>query len=309
MHRHCLAFFALLAPLAAQSVIEQSAFDTPNYLAGTSTGGPNLMIAIKATAPFAYAANRIEIFTGNAHGQNGVAIWNHDAANNRPQTQLAIGTWGMSSIRGWQGANLSGPVPLSLGQTFWIVWSCVNGSQSSIEGSGSGAQEYRGSFDGGATWNGPFQSYQWKFRVWGGGQPGQYEAYGSGCAGSNRGTPELGWNGIPDLGLNLDILLARGLPSSSAFMAIGDSDSSWLANPLPYDLAPQGAPGCLVRASVATSLFRPIDAAGNATATLSIPANPALLAFRFFDQWWVLDAAANPLGLVVSNGGAGAIGF
>jgi hypothetical protein len=307
--RNCLALLAVLAaPLGAQSTICHSAFDTPNYNGAVSTGGPNLLIAIKTQVAVAVTATRVEVFTGNQSGQNTIAIWSHDAANNRPLAQLGSGAWSMGLQRGWQGANLTTPVTLAAGTDCWIVWGCINNSQSSIEGTGAGAQPYRGSFDGGATWSGPFQSWQWKFRVYCGGPPGHYEVFGNGCAGSNRLRPALGWSGLPNLGASLQISLDRGLASSVALLTIGDSNTIMGTVNLPYDLGPQGAPGCPVLASIGSTLFVPTDATGRATASLGIPPNVNLQGLRFYDQWFVLDGTANVLGLTASNGGAGTVG-
>jgi hypothetical protein len=299
---------ALAAPLAAQSTICHSAFDTPNYNGLVSTGGPNLLIAIKTQVAGAVTATRIEVFTGNQSGQNTVAIWSHDAANNRPLALLGSGAWAMGMQRGWQGANLTTPVPLAAATDCWIVWGCVDNSQSSVEGQGAGAQQYRGSFDGGATWSGPFQSWQWKFRVYCGGPPGHYEVFGNGCAGSNRLRPVLGWNGLPNLGASLQVTLDRGIAGSGAILTTGFSNTLMGTVNLPYDLAPRGAPGCLVLSAIESTSFVTIDAAGRASSNFAIPSNVNLQGLPFYNQWFVLDQAANVLGLTASNGGAGTVG-
>lgn len=305
------ALAALTAALASgqtPSSVCQADFNTPNFDPAVSMGGPNLLLAIKTQAPSTYAATRVEIFTGNGTGTNTIALWSHDAVNNRPLAPLAGGSWQMSRLRSWQGANLSAPVLLATGTEFWVVWGPINGSQASTEGTGAGAQPYRGSFDGGQTWNGPFTSRQWKFRIYCGGPPGHYEVFGAGCFGATRTRPELGWDNLPIVGASFNVVLANGLPSSFALLTIGDSNTIWSGNPLPMSLAPQGAPGCDVLASVAATLLTPINAAGGATVPLAVPNNVGLAGFVLFDQWFVLDPAANPLGVKVSNGGIGTIG-
>jgi hypothetical protein len=305
----CVATSA--AGLAAQTpaAIAHAEFDTSNYLAGTTMGGPNLLLGIRATAPSSYAATRVEVFTGGGQGINTVSLWTHDASGNQPGQQLAIGSFGMSTILGWQGANLGAPVPIASGQTFWIVWGCINGSQISAETSGGpGAQPYRGSFNGGQTWNGPFQSYQWKLRIWSG-SAGEYDAFGDGCNGASRNLPQLGWAGIPTLGAGMDLLL-RGAPAGTlALLTVGDSDVVYNGTPLPFDLAPLGAPGCFVRASPISTVATLTGPAGEAAITLAVPPAAWLFGYEFFDQWIVADPAANALGFTVSNGGAGRIGM
>jgi hypothetical protein len=214
----------------------------------------------------------------------------------------------MSWINGWQGAQLQQPVVMLQGTDFWLVWNPVNGAQASVMGTGAGAQPYRGSFDGGQTWNGPYQSLQWKLRIWTG-TPGHYETFGAGCGAGRQAAPELGWNQVPTIGASFDVRIARASVSSFAFLTIGDSNSSWQGQNLPYDLAPQGAPGCSVLASVAAAIFVPTDPAGSASLSVSIPSNTALFGLQFYDQWFAFLAGGNPLGFVVSNGGAGTVGM
>lgn len=300
-----------VAPVSAQvspSSVCQADFDGPLYNPLVSMGGPNLLLGIRTQATSTYAATRIEVFTGNQRGVNSIAIWSHDAANNQPLAPLGTGTWEMSRVRGWQGANLTPSVPLLAGTTFWVVWGPINAAQSSIQATGAGAQPYRGSFNGGASWNGPFQSNQWKFRIYCG-SPGHYEALGTGCPGASRMTPELGWNGIPNVGGSMDVLLQNGVANDFALLTIGDSVTTWLGNPLPYNLAPQGAPGCLVYNSVASTALVLTDGAGGASYTLNIPPTGSLFGYQFYDQWFVHDATANPLTYKVSGSGAGTIGL
>jgi hypothetical protein len=300
---------ALALPLAAQSPcsILQADFNTPTYAGNISMGGPNLLLAIRLTAPITYVATRIEMFTGNGVGSNTVAIWSHDAVNNQPLAVLGQGSWLMSRIRGWQGANLTQPVPVLQAQVIWLVWAPINGAQASVEGTGAGAQPQRGSFNGGQTWNGPFQSNQWKFRILGG-SCGHGEVFGTGCMGASRTLPELGWGGIPAVGGTFSVLLERGVPSDFALLVIGDSNTSWNTTPLPYDLTPHGAAGCLLHASPVATLFSPTDALGGATFSTSVPPNLALYGLQFYGQWLVHDAAANAVGIKVSNAGAGVVG-
>jgi hypothetical protein len=307
-----ILFAAIGVSLPAQSqpcAIAQADFNTANYDINTSMGGPNLLVAIQITAPTTYVATRIEVFTGNGTGTNTVAIWSHDTNNNQPLAMLGQGSWQMSRVRSWQGANLTQPVVVSQAQVIWLVWAPVNGAQASVEGNGAGAQPYRSSFNGGQTWGGPYQGHQWKFRVYGG-SCGQCDVFGTGCAGQSRVTPELGWGAVPAAGGTLNVMLQNGVPNDFAVLSVGDSNTVWNAQPLPYDLAPYGAAGCLIRCSVVVTVLTPTDpATGAAVVVANIPPNPALYGVRFFDQWLVHDATANALGYKVSNAGSGVVGL
>lgn len=302
-----LAFTTLLSPTFAQTAIAHANFDTLVYDNGVSMGGPGLWVGIRTQIPAATVATLAEVWTGEASGTNSIALWSHDPVNNRPLALLGTGSWSMGRTNGWQGAYLSPPVPLTANQDVWIVWAPINNAQASVESTGAGAQPYRPSFDNGQTWGGPYQGLQWKFRIWTG-TPGNYSVYGTGCTGS-RGTPVLGWFGMPMAGSTFQITLDRGPLGSLAMLAFGDSDSQSNGTPLPFSLAPFGAPACSVFASpLVTMLYGTDPASGQSVATVTLPGDPSLVGFRIFDQWFCLDPAANGLGMSVSNAGVGTIG-
>ncbi|MGE0144297.1 MAG: hypothetical protein AB7I19_11590 [Planctomycetota bacterium] len=312
--RTTTATVSLLAALlladsgAAQSSICQAISDNPIYADNTSMGGPNLQVGFKVVASTVLVVSRLEIFTGEATGTNSIGIWSDDAANNRPLASLGSSSWSMSRINGWQGANFSTPIVILPGTTFWLVWAPINGAQSSIEVGSGGTTVYRGSFDGGQTWNGPFQGPLWKYRIWCGGQPGQYETYGAGCAGTTRRVPVLGFADVPTLGQSTSLLLQSAVGATNAFVSVGISDQFSGGSPLPLDLGVVGAPGCFVLASLEMTMAAAVGPAGDASATLPIPALASLVGAQFFDQWLVLMPGANTLSLLVSNAGRGTIG-
>ncbi|MFY9345175.1 MAG: hypothetical protein WAT39_21980 [Planctomycetota bacterium] len=306
MLRHLVVPF-LIAPLIAQAQIAHANFDTFVFSNGTSMGGPNLLVAIKTTIPTAFVATRVEVFTGERTGTNTIALWSHDAALNQPQAPLGSGSWQMGFTNSWQGALLTAPLPLAANQVVWVVWAPQNGSQASIQAiGGAGAQQQRGSFDGGLTWNGPFQSNQWKFRIWSG-PAGHYEVFGAGCAGT-AGTPRLAWFGLPMAGTSFNVHLDRAVGSTVAGLIIGDSNTLYSGLPLPLSLASLGAPACSLLSSVTATFASGVDVTGEANLTLTIPANPTLAGFLFYNQWFCLDLAANPFGFTFSNGGAAVVG-
>jgi hypothetical protein len=253
---------------------------------------------------------RNEVFTGEAAGTKTIAIWSHDAALNQPAMKLTEGSWNRGFVNSWQGANVT-PIPLVGGQIVWIAWTPVGGGQASVEASGAnlpGLQEYRATTNGGQSWTGPFKGHQWKFRIYCGGRPAQYEIFGASCPGSGRLTPLLAFEGIPTLGGSMSVHLTRALANAPALMSIGLSDSDWLGVPLPFDLTPLGAPGCRILASGQVLLVTAADAAGNGAINLTIPNDGSLVGGSFFDQYWVLDQAANTLGFAFTNGGRGTFG-
>ena len=90
------------------------------------------------------------------------------------------------------------------------------------------------------------------------------------------------------------------MPSSLAVLVSGYSDTAGGGVSLPAPLP--NAPGCSVLVSPDVMLAASTSAAGGATRGFAVPNNSALAGFAVFHQWVVLDAAANALGLTVSNG-------
>lgn len=123
-------------------------------------------------------------------------------------------------------------------------------------------------------------------------------AYGTSCG------PSLAVLGVPHIGATSPVLM-QALPTGTllAGLAIGLSDQTLGALPLPLSLAVFGAPGCTLLHDLAIDSGAPmLLQAPAATAAIVIPSNPAFVGFAFFLQGWGLQPAANPLGLVFSNG-------
>jgi hypothetical protein len=171
MSRNALLSFAALALCAAPAVAQTpcySEYGDNVFADNVSMGGPNLIVAIKFVAPSSFTVTSMQIFTGEGAGTNKLAIYSHDAGLNQPLASLGSGTWSMTSTNSWQGATTA-PIALSAGTTYWIGWSPINGAQASVDTSIPGnGQEYRGSFDNGGSWSGPFtNSNHWKFKLFG----------------------------------------------------------------------------------------------------------------------------------------------
>ena len=163
-----LALGVMSGPLEAQApCYAENGGDDFNDL--VSMGGPSLLLAIKFAAPNDMTVTSMEVFTGEQMGTNTLGIWSHNAVLNRPEVVLSFGMWDMDSMNSWQGPPLPSCVSLSSGQIYWVVWGPQNFSQASVDlPMATLGQEYRGSFDGGMSWSGPFQSNDdhWKFRLY-----------------------------------------------------------------------------------------------------------------------------------------------
>jgi hypothetical protein len=134
-----------------------------------------------------------------------------------------------------------------------------------------------------------------------------YLTFGTGCAGSN-GVPALAGVDAPRIGTPFVLNLSNlALASSSAFVFTGISNTSSPLGALPLSLAGIGMPGCTLYVSADVLSIVPV-AAGNATWSLPIPANAALIGQPFYNQAASIDPAANAAGLAASNAGAGIVG-
>ena len=127
---------------------------------------------------------------------------------------------------------------------------------------------------------------------------GPVEAFGGGCSGLRQG-----WLNGPEVGSSAFQLRLEGGPGfAPALLITGASNTSWLGVPLPFDMALLGAPGCDLLVSVGPTVPALLNAAGTLTLNAPIPNEPSLTGARLFTQWAVLDAGANPLGIVLSDG-------
>lgn len=130
------------------------------------------------------------------------------------------------------------------------------------------------------------------------GQSGSVAIIGAGCPGTG-GIPSEHPAGSPAIGSSFTLSLTYARPSSSAFLLLGASNTTWLGIPLPASLP--GAPGCFLRVSGDVLVGVPTGATGTASFTLALPNNGGLVGAAVFSQFLVLDPPINNLDLVTSN--------
>jgi hypothetical protein len=129
-----------------------------------------------------------------------------------------------------------------------------------------------------------------------------------GTGGPGSAVPILGNVGRPVINKSFDITLSSAKVSSAAMLILGGSDSTWGPFTLPLDLAPAGAPGCKLLASFDIGLPVVTASDGAGKLTMAVPNDNALVNLVWFNQFAVIDAPANALGLAFTNGGKATVG-
>jgi len=289
-------------------------FPSANYLTGWSMGGPGLTVAIKLKSTSLLVITRIEVHTGGKTGQSTMLVYSHDSANNQPLSTLGSGTFTEVTTIGWQGANMTAPILVLPNTDFWFGWQPVGSEMTPTEGYGTnppptGAQVYRGSFNNGGSWNGPFTQHQWKIKIFCGGQtPGSVTTFGTACRGSNAQLPAIGYSIVPTIGQSYSMTLTSGPSTQPAFLGFGVSTTNWLGYSLPLSLTPYNAPSCTLYIDLPYLIPTTTNTAGSASSSISVPNNSGLVGQFTLHQWIALDPAANGLGLILSNAAKATVG-
>lgn len=279
-----VALLSLAADLAAQR-LALAINDDDSHNPGSAIGWPSGTVAMKFVPAANLQAAAAEIFTGNGTGTNRLAIWGHDAANDRPSAPLALpASWSMVAARCWQGAAFAAPVPLAGGTTFWLVWDVVNFAQNSVAATTVTPNvDVRVSADGGASWH---AAVVWaaKLRIHEPHPTGTVLTYGAAKPGVH-GDPRIDISGWPSVGNAFDVWVddtARNVP---ALLLIGLPANV----PLPFAtvLVDPGPVLFFTTRFGTTPSFR-----GTATHTFRVPNLPAAAGFPLSFQWGVFDPAA-----------------
>ncbi|MGC6487020.1 MAG: S8 family serine peptidase [Planctomycetota bacterium] len=118
--------------------------------------------------------------------------------------------------------------------------------------------------------------------------------------------PELDNAGLPQLGGSFAVSLAEAPAATFALLAQGLSDQTYSGGALPVTLPTTQGCDLLVSPDVTEVLLT--NAVGAASRVVAVPNSGALTGLDVFYQWIVRDVAANPLGVVTSNGGRARLG-
>lgn len=134
-----------------------------------------------------------------------------------------------------------------------------------------------------------------------------YRPFAPGCVGS-AGVPGNQPTGLPVLGGTLGVAIGNVPPSAFVVLCFGWSNTVSSFGPLPLDLTPRGAPGCLLH--VAVDVPAPlVGTGGTATFALGVPNSVSLVGERLYTQALVADPLANALGVVAGDAAVAIFGF
>ncbi|MEZ5964692.1 MAG: hypothetical protein R3F56_12660 [Planctomycetota bacterium] len=264
--------------------------DDGTLVTNVTTGGPNLSIGMRLVAQSSFTIDAAQVQTGLQTGGGSFAIWSHDAVNDRPASNISgDGTYTQTRIVCWQGAALPTPVTVTTGQVFWVVWSMPNGSRTPWSTNPVGDVPYRGSFDGGLTWNGqnngaqPWPAKPYKIRLFCPYPTTPFQHVGQGKAGT-VGVPVIDTTGWAALRNEVDVNLESAAPASPAVLGIGT----------PTQIQIPGLADVYVN-PVVTVLVTTSGTAGRGAGDASVPLVIPRAGARGFPlalQWFVLDAQA-----------------
>jgi hypothetical protein len=88
---------------------------------------------------------------------------------------------------------------------------------------------------------------------------------------------------------------------------VGFSRTNWSGLTLPFPLGGIGMTGCSLLAAPDVA-FALANQGGTAAWSVLLPNDPGLVGVSFYNQGFVLDPGANPLGVTATGGGCGTIG-
>jgi subtilisin family serine protease len=264
----------------------------PNTTSLSNLAGGNGAFAFPGLSASNITVTGFEVFM-SGNGVLNTALYLADATGRPQGTALATSTLTLTPTAGWHNTVFT-PTVIAGGQNFAIEFSGLPGGSFLPIGNGGTLATHFYKPPTQATYNGPFNSQAWAWKV----------NCGTGGGGS---VPVLSATGVPLINASFQVNLAAANASSPAVMLLGVSDTVWSSIPLPFDMTPLGAPNCFVLASGEVVLPNVTNAAGQASQTVAVPNSNALVSRQLFNQWAIIDPA-NTLGLVTSNGGRATIG-
>ncbi len=132
-----------------------------------------------------------------------------------------------------------------------------------------------------------------------------FPSYRVNCA--SQVSPSIGAVGVATIDQDFTLTLEGAPANAGASLVFGFNDQV-LDGGVPLPLALPGAPGCAIQVSIQATFLNPANGSGSSSLLIAVPNDPLLLDSEFYNQWLILDAAANSLGVVVTNAAKSTIG-
>jgi hypothetical protein len=209
-------------------------------------------------------------------------VWIYDAAaSGGPGKILRSGTMAVTNTLKWNTTAFA-PLILLPNTRFFLVFDNRVNLNLPIMTTGTRNVHY---FNGPPTWNGPFTSVRWNYKVV--------------CCGGS--TPTISNTGVPTINNSFTVDLAAAANNAQSYLSVGLGRTN-------IDLSIIGAPGCALYTNPLLLFGMRTSATGTARMRLAIPNNSSLVNAVFQTQWGVVTPAANPAGILFTAGGEGKVG-
>ena len=128
-------------------------------------------------------------------------------------------------------------------------------------------------------------------------------SFGTGCKAANASSNSSHSSALGSPGRNASFYGYSYINNTiPAHLAFGSNTSLWGGLPLPFSLASLGAPGCNVYIDWIATMSNVTNATGQVTFTTQVPNVPSLADQTLLTQVIFLDANANGLGAITTNG-------
>jgi hypothetical protein len=212
-------------------------------------------------------------------------FYDEDPATLKPRTLLATASVTLvAGVGGWYGGVFTPPVPILPNTNYFIGVNLQGGIQPGLIANGPGVKSTPHWWNKAAGWTGPFASYGWKYRVYGGSHAGLVASYGTGKIGSGGATPLLMGQGWPNTGNLFSLNLSGALHGAPAVLMLGVR-----AN-IPFSFGT--AYVFPIALTLTGTTLGTAPGAGYLLTDLPIPVNPALHLAKVAFQSWIVDAGA-----------------
>ena len=133
-----------------------------------------------------------------------------------------------------------------------------------------------------------------------------YTLFGTSCG---SGPPALSASAPPIQAQPFAVDITNLTMHQSGVLLMGASDATWNGIALPVELGQINMPGCWLYVSGEVQIPFTSAFATSWTWSLTLPPFVELLGQAFYNQAFLIEPAANGLGLVSTNAGKGIVGF